>query len=437
MARTASTSSASADEAKIEALVEERVTARLAADAEAAAAAKRASSTIVRKPVARLDLCSPAIGSTDGYGNMAQHLAIELEKLGLHVRIVGMPARYEPIEDAAEKLFDRSRTDNLAGDAILFIGQPCGSLGTGGWMPQRDRVAYGWSMFEADDLPPVWRQGLSRVHEVWVPSDHSAEIFRRHVPEYVGVHTIPLGVDTAAFAPARRKRGDKLRILFHCSHAKEYRKGADLAIEAFLQAFPGREDVELYVHSAYAPIPLERRDVRVRFEIGRLTSAALAELYRSASALLYPSRGEGFGLIPLEAMATGMPAIYAPRTGMATYGAFGLTVGARPVPSRIGVGRGDVDAGLVEANWYEPALDELVARLREVDEQYEAVQDRAFEQAAEINERWSWAACAAAVKARLDCGEPLRIMNPIPFLAEENRVRGIDVGHVQTSKPRF
>ena len=47
---------------------------------------------------------------------------------------------------------------------------------------------------------------------------------------------------------------------------------------------------------------------------GFVTRDELRELYRGARAFVYPSRYEGFGLPPLEAMACGAPVI-ATRTG--------------------------------------------------------------------------------------------------------------------------
>lgn len=43
--------------------------------------------------------------------------------------------------------------------------------------------------------------------------------------------------------------------------------------------------------------------------IGRVTDEKLADLYRSATALLFTSRSEGFGRPPIEAMASGTPVI--------------------------------------------------------------------------------------------------------------------------------
>jgi len=43
--------------------------------------------------------------------------------------------------------------------------------------------------------------------------------------------------------------------------------------------------------------------------LGRVTDAELADLYAAARCLLFPSRCEGFGLTPLEAMAAGCPVV--------------------------------------------------------------------------------------------------------------------------------
>jgi len=50
--------------------------------------------------------------------------------------------------------------------------------------------------------------------------------------------------------------------------------------------------------------------------IPRASEAELNWLYRNAAALVFPSRHEGFGLPPLEAMAQGCPALAANRTAL-------------------------------------------------------------------------------------------------------------------------
>lgn len=64
---------------------------------------------------------------------------------------------------------------------------------------------------------------------------------------------------------------------------------------------PGRDDERLR-ELALAP---DLRN-RVRF-LGRVPDFELADLYRNATCFLFPSKVEGFGLPPLEAMAYGIP----------------------------------------------------------------------------------------------------------------------------------
>jgi alpha-1,3-rhamnosyl/mannosyltransferase len=45
---------------------------------------------------------------------------------------------------------------------------------------------------------------------------------------------------------------------------------------------------------------------QIRF-LGHVTAAALPDLYAGAALFVYPSLYEGFGIPPLEAMASGIP----------------------------------------------------------------------------------------------------------------------------------
>jgi phosphatidylinositol alpha-mannosyltransferase len=97
------------------------------------------------------------------------------------------------------------------------------------------------------------------------------------------------------------------RVLFVGRH--EERKGLEVALRAM--AVVAQEIELLVVGTGPLTASLQRRypDHRVRW-LGAVDQAELAELYRSADALVAPSiGGESFGVVLLEAMANGVPVV--------------------------------------------------------------------------------------------------------------------------------
>jgi glycosyltransferase involved in cell wall biosynthesis len=92
--------------------------------------------------------------------------------------------------------------------------------------------------------------------------------------------------------------------------ALEPRKAPELALGAFARARAGGLDAELVVAGAgrRARALAGRPGVRV---LGPVDDAELDGLYRGALAVVQPSYLEGYGLVPLEALARGTPAVVA------------------------------------------------------------------------------------------------------------------------------
>ncbi len=80
---------------------------------------------------------------------------------------------------------------------------------------------------------------------------------------------------------------------------------------AVLEAFASLDGFELRVVGAHdaSPVHDARREQRGVQWLGRVGEEELVELYRRATALVFPSRYEGFGLPVLEAMARRTPVI--------------------------------------------------------------------------------------------------------------------------------
>ena len=138
------------------------------------------------------------------------------------------------------------------------------------------------------------------------------------------------GVDIERFHPApdggeqalRHRLGLGLGPIFLSVGGVEERKNTLRILEAFLQIAAIRPDAELVIaggaslldHGAYQQAFAARlREMgpaaaSVR-RIGVIADADMPRLYRLASALVFASVKEGFGLCVLEAMASGVPVI--------------------------------------------------------------------------------------------------------------------------------
>jgi glycosyltransferase-like protein len=138
------------------------------------------------------------------------------------------------------------------------------------------------------------------------------------------------GVDTSRFSPKPDKTDSSLRSrmalppgpVFLSIGGVEARKNTVRILQAFAQTRTIRTDAQLVIaggvslldHGAY------QNEFRSLLEawpslhdavhfIGAIADQDMPALYRLADALVFPSVKEGFGLVVLEAMASGVPAI--------------------------------------------------------------------------------------------------------------------------------
>ena len=158
---------------------------------------------------------------------------------------------------------------------------------------------------------------LARMDAVVATSSRAASYLEREAD------VISHGVDLAAFRPSDAPQ--RAEVWVGCFGRIRPQKGTDLFVEAMVRLMPerpalralvvGRVDDERFAAGLRERIAAAGLTARFRFEAD-LSWEALAERHREMSLHVAPQRWEGFGLTPLEAMASGVPVV------AATVGAF-------------------------------------------------------------------------------------------------------------------
>lgn len=195
----------------------------------------------------------------------------------------------------------------------------------------RDPAPYsiGMTMFECNRLSFTWARRCSMMDEVWVPSTFNRETFiQSGVPAHK-LRVMPYGTDPDVYhpgvpslpVPGRREYA----FLSVCSF--DERKGIDLLLRAFLAEFSPSEDVCLIIKTrASTAEEIGRQHAYVNTLASQLTGRAnesvillsavhswseedLARLYTCADSYVLPTRGEGWSMTVMEAMAAGLPVI--------------------------------------------------------------------------------------------------------------------------------
>ncbi len=155
-------------------------------------------------------------------------------------------------------------------------------------------------------------------------SEFTARLIDELLDGHAPVVVAPLGVDLERFSLDASGDDDTLRShglitgvdYFLFVGTFEPRKGIDVLLDAFTEVATDHRDVELWlagqhgwgVEEVEARLSTHPAASRIR-RLGFVPDDALAPLLRRSLAAVYPSRGEGFGLPVLEALACGVPVV--------------------------------------------------------------------------------------------------------------------------------
>jgi glycosyltransferase involved in cell wall biosynthesis len=255
-----------------------------------------------------------------------------------------------------------------------------------------DSYKIGYTAWESTEIPQDWHEGLSKIDELWVPNNFTKNVMSKYFKKDIFV--FGHGVDNT-FSPAKREVGDVIKFL-HMGHPA-YRKGMDLALEAFLELYKDNPKYQLTIKT-YGKCPIPEVDAKnVKFINDTVPYSEVVDILHNHHILLYPSWGEGFGLIPLQALATGMPVIMT--MGWADYEHY---VYETLIPSKLTYSPWQI---VHPGKMYKPNYEQLKNLMIYSARNIEGLLEEHYEKAFEIHEKYSWEKVVSehfdAVEARL------------------------------------
>lgn len=333
-----------------------------------------------------------------GYANSSRELVLELDRQGVRVNYQYLYGPGTPLVRPEPEQSDSYMINVIRGRRVkpsgvhVFFGQG------DGFRTNYRSYKIGYTMLEVDGLPREWVRRANKMDEVWTPSVFNADTFRASGVERP-VHVMPLGVNPAYFNPNIEAYPVHGVFTFLSTFEWGERKAPEVLLRAFNDEFRSDEQAVL-VCKVYNQDP----SVNVPRQVGRLGLKAgggrvvlsinelvpvhqLGALYRSADCFVLPSRGEGWGLPILEAMACGLPVIATAWSAQTDFIHDGI---AYPLGIE-GLVPAEAKCPYYEGfNWAEPSYEHLRALMRHVFENREEARRKGARASAEVLGKWTW-----------------------------------------------
>lgn len=257
--------------------------------------------------------------------------------------------------------------------------------------------------FETTLVPESWVPRLNYFDAVLVPCRQNVRMMKDSGVTRP-VELIHWGVDTDKFqVPDRPRRDDT--FTFGTMGALSKRKGTDILVEAFTRAFPTEKDVRLICKTSLMQYMFMSRDKRIEVQMGPVPHEDLMrDFFARTDCFVFPTLGEGFGLTPLEAMATGIPAIVTGWSGPADYMTpeTGWTIDYSMDEARA---FSDPREGVYKENcgqWAIPSMDHLIYLMRHAYEHRDEVRAKGQAAAEYVRREWTWPAQIGLFEAALN-----------------------------------
>jgi glycosyltransferase involved in cell wall biosynthesis len=357
-----------------------------------------------------------------GYGTVARNHLLKLQKLQnlkIRLRTKKFWSGVSPdLKEDGEKLHELERTALTENRFICIEHLTPENF----YIDPRARYHICYTPFETDGLPANWLLNLKGMDEIWVPSNHNRTAYINAGLRNKRIEVIPHGVNIESYNPSVKPlQYNKGEFNFGTVFDWSERKNPTALIKAYYNSFFKGEDVTLTIRTFWR-FPIEdtrdyvtheverikdsyggRKDFpKILFWFETMEESIMPNFYKSFDCFVLPTRGEGFGLPFLEAMACGIPTI-GPSWGgsrefMTENNSFLVPGQVVPIKDQDFLSRHPQYA---HQNWFDIDKVELARTMRWVYDNREKANDIAKQGVQDIESHFTWDHTAGKIYKRL------------------------------------
>jgi len=267
---------------------------------------------------------------------------------------------------------------------------------------QTNYYKVGYTPWESTKIPNGWIFHMQTQDEIWATSNFVKDIYSAN-NVHTNIHVIPHGI-SSEFKIIDREITGTFNFLHVGGDSK--RKNVQMVVDAFLDLYEGNNDfklilkynnfcwAEVYMNGMLVPAIQHPQIIGISYD---LSNEDLVALYHKCHCMVYPTMGEGFGMIPFESIATGMPTIVTNATGCKDFAHYSIPLAASYGEASWNNNFYGEDTG----QWAYPDLDDLSNLMLEVVNHYDDFKKYTIKSAKIIHNEHSWSSIADKVIERI------------------------------------